>query len=93
MKINVIKKTDNELKVEIVGATHGICNLLAKRLLEDKTVDFAGYDVAHPLAASPTIYLRTKGTAKPVDALIRAVQQAEEANAVFGKALEKTLKT
>jgi DNA-directed RNA polymerase subunit L len=92
MKVNVIKKTDTELKIELVGATHGICTLLAKRLLEDKTVEFAGYDVAHPLAASPIIYMRTKGAEKPMDALIRAVQQAEESNAAFGKALEKTLK-
>ena len=92
MKINVITKSDNELKVEIVGGTHGLCNLIVRRLLEDKTVDFAGYDVAHPLAASPTLYLRTKGNTKPVDALIRAVQQAEQSNTAFGKALEKTLK-
>ena len=92
MKINVMKKTDNELKIELVGATHGICNLLAKRLLEDKTVDFAGYDVPHPLASNPTIYVRTKGDATPESALVRAVQQAREANDAFGKALEKTLK-
>ena len=60
MKINVLKKSDSELKIELVGGTHGICNLLQKRLLEDKTVDFAGYDVPHPLASSPIIYVRMK---------------------------------
>jgi len=48
LKINVLKKSGNELKIEIVGSSHGLCNLLAKRLLEDKTVEFAGYDVPHP---------------------------------------------
>jgi len=42
MKINVLKKSDKELKIEIEGSSHGLCNLLQKRLLEDKRVEFAG---------------------------------------------------
>ena len=92
MKINTLKKSDNELKIEIVGATHSICNLLQKRLLEDKTVDFAGYDVPHPLASRPIIFIRMKGTAKPRDALIRAVEKVRETNDAFSKELERVLK-
>ena len=92
MKINIIKKSDNELKIELEGGTHGICNLLQKRLLEDKTVEFAGYDVPHPLASSPVIYVRMKGTAKPEEALIRAVEKVRETNDAFSKELERVLK-
>ena len=92
MKINVLKKSDNELKIEIEGGTHGICNLLAKRLLEDKTVEFAGYDVPHPLASNPIIYIRMKGKAKPEEALIRAVEKVREANDAFSKELDQVLK-
>lgn len=92
MKINVIKKSGNELKIEVVGGTHGLCNLIAKRLLEDKEVDFAGYDVPHPLASSPNIYVRMKGDAKPEDALIRAVAKVREANDAFGQELDRVLK-
>ena len=92
MKIKVLTKSDKELKIEIEGGTHGICNLLAKRLLEDKTVEFAGYDVPHPLASSPIIYIRMKGTAKPEDAMIRAVEKVREANDAFGKELDRVLK-
>jgi len=92
LKIKVLTKSDKELKIEIEGGTHGICNLLAKRLLEDKTVEFAGYDVPHPLASSPIIYLRMKGTAKPEDALIRAVEKVREANDAFGEELDRVLK-
>ena len=31
MKVKVLKKADNELKIEIEGSTHGLCNLLTKR--------------------------------------------------------------
>ncbi len=92
MKIKVIAKSDKELKIEIEGGTHGICNLLQKRLLEDKTVEFAGYDVPHPLASNPIIYVRMKGTVKPETALIRAVEKVREANDAFGEELDRVLK-
>ena len=92
MKINVLKKSGNELKIEIEGGTHGLCNLLQKRLLEDKTVDFAGYDVPHPLASNPIIYVRMKGKAKPEDALIKAIEKVREANDAFSKELDLVLK-
>ena len=93
MKVKVLSKSENELKIEIEGGTHGICNLLQKRLLEDKTVEFAGYDVPHPLASNPIIYVRMKeGTATPQTALIKAVEKVRETNDAFGKELERVLK-
>ncbi|MCJ7560785.1 DNA-directed RNA polymerase subunit L [Candidatus Bathyarchaeota archaeon] len=92
MKIKVLKKSGNELKIEIEGTGHGLCNLLQKKLLEDKSVDMAGYDIAHPLASNPVIYVRMKGAAKPEAALIRAAEKARETNETFGKELEKALK-
>jgi len=93
MKVKVLQKTANELKIEVEGAGHGLCNLLQKKLLEDERVDLAGYDVPHPLASSPVVYVRMKGTAKPEDALIKAAEKAREANTAFGKELKKALKS
>ena len=92
MKIKVLKKSENELKIEIEGTTHGLCNLLQKRLLEDKNVDFAGYDIPHPLASNPIVYVRMKGNAKPEDALIKAIGKITEANEAFSKELDRVLK-
>jgi DNA-directed RNA polymerase subunit L len=88
----VLKKEGNELKIEIEGGSHGICNLIQKRLLEDERVEFAGYDVPHPLASSPIIYLRMKGKATPEDALIVAVAKVRETNDAFGKELNRIFK-
>ena len=93
MKINVLTKEARELKIEIVGASYGLCNLLQKTLLEDKNVDLAGYDVPHPLASNPVIYVRTKGDEKPEEALIRATEKAIKTNSAFGKELKKALKS
>jgi len=92
MKIIVLKRSENELKIEIEGGTHGVCNLLQRRLLEDKRVDFAGYDVPHPLVSNPLIYVRMKGNTKPEEALIKAVEKVREANDAFGKELDRVLK-
>ncbi len=91
MKIKVLKKTANELEIEMEGAGHGLCNLLQKELLEDENVDMAGYDISHPLVSNPVIYVRTKGAAKPKGALKRAAEKARDANAAFSKELEKAL--
>ena len=93
MKVRVLKKEANELKIEIEGAGHGLCNLLQKKLLEDEKVELAGYDVPHPLASNPVIYVRMKGAAKPVNALIRAAEKARDTNSAFSKELKKSLKT
>ncbi|MGE5554892.1 MAG: RpoL/Rpb11 RNA polymerase subunit family protein [Methanocella sp.] len=92
IKVNVLKKTDNELKIEVEGSSHGLCNLIQKRLLEDKHVDFAGYDVPHPLASNPIIFVRVKGKAKPEDALLATVEKVQEANEAFGEELNRAFK-
>ncbi len=92
MKIKILKKTAHELKIEIEGSGHGLCNLIQKRLLEDKSVELAGYDVPHPLASNPVIYVRMKGAAKPEEALKRAVEKAREANLQFSEELQISLK-
>lgn len=92
MKVKVLKKTENELKIEIEGVGHGLCNLLQKKLLEDKNVDMAGYDVPHPLVSNAVIYVRTKGDAAPKGALKKAAEKARKTNGAFSKELEKALK-
>ena len=88
-----MKKTGNELKIEIEGVGHTLCNLLQRKLLEDENVDVAGYDIPHPLASNPVIYVRTKGDVAPEEALLKAVGRLLEISEEFGKALEKALKT
>jgi len=93
MKVNVLNKTKNELKIELEGARHTICNLLQRKLLEDENVDLAGYDIPHPLASNPILYVRTKGDVKPEDALLEAVRKILDVSEEFSQELKKALKT
>jgi DNA-directed RNA polymerase subunit L len=92
MKVQILKRTSNELKLEVEGIGHTLCNLLQKRLLEDENVALAGYDIPHPLASNPIIYVRTKGDVKPEEALRKTVKKTREINKEFGKRLKKALK-
>jgi len=92
MKVNVLKKTSNELRIEIEGAGHTVCNLLQKKILEEKGVDLAGYDMPHPLTPNAVIYVRTKGTAKPEQVLRDALENARGMNKEFSKELVRALK-
>jgi DNA-directed RNA polymerase subunit L len=93
MKVKILKKTSNELKLEVDGVGHTLCNLLQKRLLEDENVDLAGYNIPHPLASNSIVYVRTKGDVKPEVALREAVKRTRAINKVFSKELKKALKT
>jgi DNA-directed RNA polymerase subunit L len=92
VKVKTLKHDSNELKIEVEGVGHTICNLVQKRLLEDENVDLAGYNVPHPLASSSIIYVRTKGKIKPEKVLLVAVEKAQGINKEFGKELQRALK-
>jgi len=93
MKVNVLEKSKNELKIEIVGEGHTFCNALHSALLKDSTVEFVGYGLAHPLVAQPTLYVRTKGRRRPENAMIEAARtlgkEVEEIQEAFESALKK----
>ena len=88
----MLKKTGNELKIEVEGAGHTLCNLLQKKLLEDENVELAGYDIPHPLASNPIIYVRTKGGVTPEEALLKAVEKVRETGREFSGEFQKALK-
>jgi DNA-directed RNA polymerase subunit L len=92
VEIKVLKKTSNELKIEIKGEGHTFCNVLQKALLEDDTIEMAGYNIEHPLISNPTVYVHTKEKRKPETALIDAAKKVQKQNKEFKKSFERALK-
>lgn len=60
MKPRVIENSRYEIKIEYQDEGHAFCNLLRKTLLENPSVEFAGYNIDHPLLSSPIVTVRTK---------------------------------
>ncbi len=92
MKVNILKKTKNEMKIEIEGEGHTFCNLLQHALLEDKSVEMAGYDILHPLVAKPVLHLRTRADRSPERALLKALDRIDQVTNEFHKEFERATK-
>ena len=92
MRIKVVEKSANELKIEIEGEGHTFCNILQRVILQDITVDLAGYTIPHPLVSNPLVYVRTRGKRKPEKALQNAAKKIKGQNRVFIESFETALK-
>ena len=89
----MLSQSKNEIKIELEGVGHTLCNLLQKKLLEDKNVGFAGYNIPHPLVEKAIVYVRMNGTSKPKVALIKAANKAIKLNSEFKNKLDKALES
>ena len=92
MKLNILERGKNELRVELVGEGHTFCNALQSVLLKDETIERTGYNIPHPLVSQPVLFIRTKGDRDPVEALTDAAkklkQELEEIEQSFQEAWE-----
>lgn len=90
VKPKVLEHDRYKLRIEFQGEDHGFCNLLRRTLLEEPSVEFAGYHLEHPLLASPVVTLKTKKRMATVvlrEALEKILARTEE----FRKGFSQTL--
>ena len=73
MKVTMLKRTGNELRLKIEGEGHSFCVAIQSALSRHTSVDFSGYYLDHPLVGEPELYLRTKGALNPEDILLKAM--------------------
>jgi len=92
MKVKILKRKDNELKIEVEGAGHSLLNLLQKTLVEDDVIDMAGYHVPHPLIDSGILYVRTKEQQNPEAVIKEAAKKVHGLNESFQKSFKKASK-
>lgn len=96
MDIAILKKTTDEMRLEIVGEGHTFCNLLQKALLEDETIEIGGYSIDHPLVSNPKVYVKMKENRKPQKrpetALKEAAERIRHRSREFQTSFEKALK-
>ena len=92
MQLRILNRKANELVIEVDGEGHTLCNLLESVLLEDKDVEFASYNISHPLVAKPVITVRTRGNKSPEDALREAVNKILQMGREMREEFEKAFK-
>lgn len=92
VELELLEKGDNSLLIKIIGEDHTLCNLLRKKLYEDKSVVAASYVIEHPLTEPPKFYVKTKKGKSPERALIDAADTIAEQLEDLRKQLQKTFK-
>ncbi len=89
MEPKIIEESRYEIVFEIRGEGHSFPNLLRKTLLEEPAVEFAGYNIDHPLLANPVFTVRTKrrqANTVTRDALEKILARTEEFRKKFSQA-------
>lgn len=89
MKINVLTKSNNDLRIEIIGESHTYCNALQSMLIKENSVEFSGYNIIHPLFEKASFYIRTKGSKKPEEALLESAKALKKKCIELEKSLKK----
>jgi DNA-directed RNA polymerase subunit L len=76
----------------VEGEGHTLCNLLKSSLLEDKDVEFASYNISHPLISNPIISIKTNKNEKPEKALKLAIEKILKKGELLRKEFNNSLK-
>jgi DNA-directed RNA polymerase subunit L len=93
MKIEILKKTANEMKLQVEGEGHSLLNVLQKAILEDSSIEMAGYDVPHPLIDRAILYVHTKEKQNPEAVINEATKKVLNLSKDFRKSFKKASKS
>ncbi len=88
MKIKILEEASNEIKVEFEDDDiHTLPNLIINQVLTDPSVEFAGYNVPHPLEKKAVIVIRTKRK-DPKKVVYEAIEKIKDEMKKFESALK-----
>lgn len=76
---------DKTLELEFIAHNerHGICNALRHLLMENPDVEYAVYNIDHPLTGEPDMTIKTKRGKRPRVALKKAANDLKKEVAEF----------
>lgn len=89
MKLKLLEKTDEKMKVELQGESFTLANIIRKNLW-DVGVDQASYMKEHPYLSQPKIVVFSKNPKKSLEnAAQKVADAAKDFQTEFKRALKK----
>lgn len=73
--IEIIEEKPSELTFIVHGESHGICNAIRHVLMKNPEVEYAVYNIDHPLTGEPEMTIKTKESQSPRIALKKAAEE------------------
>ncbi|MBR2558268.1 MAG: DNA-directed RNA polymerase subunit L [Methanobrevibacter sp.] len=71
--------------------SHGVCNALRHILMQNPDVEYAVYNIDHPLTGKPDMTIKTKRGKRPRKALKQAAEELKKESADFKKLIDEAL--
>ncbi len=91
MEVKILKKESNLVEFELPGEDHSLPNLIVKLALKRPEVDYAAYNIPHPLVGSPRIVVRVK-EGEPLDVVRSIIEEIIALSREFREKVEEALK-
>ena len=90
-KFKIIEDKTLELTFEIEDESHGVCNALRHILMQDDDVEYAVYNIDHPLTGKPQMTIKTKRGKRPRNVLKKAAEELQNESSEFKKLIDEAL--
>ena len=88
MELRVLEKGKDRMKIEVVGETHTMLNLLRENAWKEKA-DQASYVIEHPYLSHPKIIVKA---ASPKKVLLNAAQMIVDDSKDFSREFKRAVK-
>ena len=84
---------DETLKLTFIvkDESHGVCNALRHILMQNPDVEYAVYNIDHPLTGKPEMTIKTKEGKDPRSALKQAAEELQNESSELKKLIDKNL--
>ena len=87
----IIEDKTLELTFEVSDESHGVFNALRHILMQDPDVEYAVYNIDHPLTGKPQMTIKTKRGKRPRNALKKAAQELQKESSEFRNIIDEAL--
>ena len=91
MDVKVVRRTGNELIIEIQGEDHTLGNLIAKTAMENDKVAYATYRIPHPLSGKMEIIIVTREGYDVSSVIVEVLEDIRRSLEEFAKEVERKL--
>ena len=87
----IVEDKTLELTFIVHDESHGMCNALRHILMQNPDVEYAVYNIDHPLTGKPEMTIKTKRGKRPRAVLKKAAQELQKESLEFKKLVENAL--
>lgn len=87
----IIEDKTLELTFEVADESHGVFNALRHILMQDPDVEYAVYNIDHPLTGKPQMTIKTKRGKRPRKVLKKAASELQKESSEFRDILDDAL--